>query len=112
MLSKDIEEEYKYYLEYLNETHCILKNILKILDEKISNSHSHSDKLRELESNFFYLADFECKIHELLNNSIRINKEDNKLIKTKHNILIFPNYQDEDIFVDLNSLIVDIWNCF
>ena len=31
MLSKDIEEEYNYYLEYLNETHCILKNILKIL---------------------------------------------------------------------------------
>ena len=53
MLSKDIEEEYNYYLEYLNETHCILKNILKILDEKISNSHPHSDKLRELESNFF-----------------------------------------------------------
>ena len=112
MLSKDIEEEYNYYLEYLNETHCILKNILKILDEKISNSHPHSDKLRELESNIFYLADFECKIKELLNNSILVQTREEKLNKTKHSILIFPKYQDEDIFVDLNHSIADIWNYF
>ena len=86
--------EFEYFLEYISRAHCILKDMLSLIDEDLSGEIGIGEELsfrgKCLEANFFYLSDFNFRLSSLIQESQSVKFEQENNINCD-NVLMFPD---------------------
>ncbi len=115
MQNDNLKEEYEYFLEYLNDTYCIIKELSdklnKLFYEQCDISNGLTDEARKIEGNLYYIEKFTFDIKAILDETNNVSFDESQEVVTYHNnLLIFPiaNY-DVDIYVDPDYDISDLW---
>ncbi|DAA85469.1 TPA: hypothetical protein CPT87_11265 [Candidatus Gastranaerophilales bacterium HUM_5] len=113
MDNNELKIEYDYFLEYLNKTYCILKDLNELFEEYLSGDIGFLDELTEnerlLESNYFYLLDITLKLQKLIDEANEIDFCKKQMKRYTNNILILPLFPDEDIYVHPDENLLDFW---
>lgn len=119
MVYDDIIQEYYLYLDALEEAYYLLTCLLKDTNKYILNTdNSNRDidqNLNNVEKIFFSISHLLPQFYKIIDecNSVKIEQSDhvtNSLEKSKNdNLIVLPIYPDEDIYVDSDARISDLW---
>lgn len=115
MESYNLEKEYEYFLECLNETYCTIEEFSEKLSElfyeKCDFSNKITDDARKLENNLYYVEKITYALKDILDETKNVSfHEEEEIVEYSNNLLIFPieNY-DNDLYVDPDSSLRDLW---
>lgn len=116
MIEKNLKQEYNLYLEYLEKAYSVLEYMMEEMHNYNMNKEECNieNNIDDVEKFFFSIAHLPSRLNSFIDEcysaypriesftSLPLHSPQNKL-------LVLPLFQDEDIFVDLDKNISNIW---
>ena len=119
MQEEEFKIEYEYFLDFLNESLILAKELQNILNE-ILYKYSKLDRinaygLRNIENNLYYMDSFVDNLEEMIEKTKNVIVDefivfDNLEAKINNDIITFPLDKENDIYVYSDETIGDIWD--
>lgn len=116
---EEFKIEYEYFLDFLNESLILAKELQNILNE-ILYKYSKLDRinaygLRNIENNLYYMDSFVDNLEEMIEKTKNVIVDefivfDNLEDKIDNDIIAFPLDKEKDIYVYSDETIGDIWD--
>lgn len=116
---EEFKIEYEYFLDFLNESLILAKELQNILNE-ILYKYSKLDRinaygLRNIENNLYYMDSFVDNLEEMIEKTKNVIVDefivfDNLEAKINNDIITFPLDKENDIYVYSDETIGDIWD--